>query len=330
MSEQLHDVIIVGGASAGLTAALYTSRQGLKTLVLTKDIGGQALLTNDIQNYPGFPTIGGFDLTQKFEEQAKSFGTQFVYDEALELRERDDCPGACYALKTTAGEYSAPVIILAFGKTPRDLGVPGEQKLKGKGVSYCAVCDGPFFKGRVVSVIGSFDQAMDAAQILAGQAKKVYLVHSFEKPLGDEELLERVSKRENVELVANSKVVELRGESKLESLAIENTKSKLKTDLASDGAFIELGYVAKTQWVKDLVQLNSSGEIAVDASGATSRPGIYAAGDITNIPFKQAVISAGQGATAALSAYNYLMRIRGRSVLKADWKVLPVEHEHSG
>ncbi len=133
-----------------------------------------------------------------------------------------------------------------------------------------------------------------------------------------------------MELLANSKVIELRGDSKLESLAIENTKSKSKTDLASDGAFIELGYVAKTQWVKDLVQLNSSGEIAVDASGATSRPGIYAAGDITNIPFKQAVISAGQGATAALSAYNYLMRIRGRSILKADWRVLPMEHEHSG
>ncbi len=164
MSEQLFDVIIVGGASAGLTSALYASRQGLKTMVLTKDIGGQALLTSDIQNYPGFLTVGGLELTQKFEEQAKLFGTQFIFDEAVELRERDDCPGACYAVKATEAEYYAPVIILAFGKTPRDLGVPGEQKLKGKGVSYCAVCDGPLFKGRVVSVIGSFDQAMDAAQ----------------------------------------------------------------------------------------------------------------------------------------------------------------------
>ncbi len=329
-SGELYDVIVIGGASAGLTAALYTSRQGLKTLVLTKDIGGQALLTNDIQNYPGFTTVGGFELTQKFEEQAKFFGTRFVYDEVSSLREREDCPGACYAARTTGMEFSAPVVILAFGKTPRDLGVPGEQKLKGKGVSYCAVCDGPLFKGKVVAVVGSFDPALDAAQILAGLAKKVYIVHNFDKPLGDESLLERVSSKENVELVPNSKVLELRGESRLQSLVVENTKSKARSDISSDGAFIELGYVAKTEWVKDLVQLNSAGEIVVDSSGATSRPGIFAAGDITNIPFKQAVISAGQGATAALSAYNYLMRLRGRSAVKADWKVLPVEHNHAG
>jgi thioredoxin reductase (NADPH) len=329
-SDELYDVIIIGGASAGLTAALYTSRQGLKTLVVTKDVGGQALLTNDIQNYPGFMTIGGFDLTQKFEEQAKFFGTRFIYDEAVEIRERDDCPGACYAVRTSSGDYSGPVVILAFGKTPRDLGVPGEQKLKGKGVSYCAVCDGPFFKGRIVSVIGSFDPAMDATQILAGLAKKVYLVHSFDKPMGDEELLGRVSKRENVELVPNSRVLELKGESKLTSLVLENSKSKARSELPVDGAFIELGYVAKTKWIKELVQLNPAGEIVVDQSSATSRPGIFAAGDITSIPFKQAIISAGQGATAALSAYNYLMRMRGRSVVKADWKVLPVEHNHAG
>lgn len=328
-ADELYDVIVVGAASAGLTAALYTSRQGLKTLVLSKDVGGQALLTNDIQNYPGFLTIGGFDLTQKFEEQAKFFGGRFIYDEAFELRERDDCPGACFAVKTTNAEYSAPVVVLAFGKTPRDLGVPGEGKFKGKGVSYCAVCDGPLFKGRTVSVVGSFDPALDAAQLLAGLAGKVYLVHSFDKPLGDEDLLDRVSRRENVELVPNSRVLELKGESKLASLAVENTKTKARSELQSDGVFIELGYVAKTQWVKDLVQLNSSGEIMVDQNCATSRPGIFAAGDVTNVPFKQAVISAGQGAIAALSAYNYLMRIRGRSAVRADWKVLPVEQKQA-
>lgn len=326
---ELYDVIIVGAASAGLTAALYTSRQGLKTLVLSKDVGGQALLTNDIQNYPGFMTIGGFDLSQKFEEQAKFFGTNFIYDEVLALKERDDCPGACFSVRTTSAEYSAPVVILAFGKTPRDLGVPGEDRLKGKGVSYCAICDGPIFKGRIVSVVGSFDPAMDAAQLLAGLAKKVYLVHNFDKPLGDEDLLDRVSKRENVEFVPNSRVFELKGESKLASLAIENTKSRVRSELQSDGVFIELGYVAKTQWVKDLVQLSSAGEIIIDQNCATSHPGIFAAGDVTNVPFKQAVISAGQGAVAALSAYNYLMRLRGRSAVRADWKVLPVEQKQA-
>ncbi len=326
-SEDLYDVMIVGAASSGLTAALYTSRQGLKTLVLSKDVGGQALLTNDIQNYPGYLTIGGFELMQKFEEQAKFFGTRFVYDEVLQLKERDDCPGACFSVKTTNAEYYAPVAILAFGKTPRDLGVPGEDRLKGKGVSYCAVCDGPLFKGKTVAVVGSFDPALDAAQILAGLAKKVYLVHNFDKPLGDEDLLDRVSKRENVELLPNSRVLELKGESKLASVLIENTKSKTRNELQSDGVFIELGYVAKTQWVRDMVQLNSAGEIMVDQNCATSHPGIFAAGDVTNTPFKQAIISAGQGAVAALSAYNYLMRLRGRSAVRADWKVLPIEQK---
>ncbi len=322
-------MIIVGAASAGLTAALYTSRQGLKTLVLSKDVGGQALLTNDIQNYPGFMTIGGFDLMQKLEEQSKFFGARFVYDEVMALQERDDCPGACFSVRTTNAEHSAPVVILAFGKTPRDLGVPGEDRLKGKGVSYCAVCDGPLFKGRTVSVVGSFDPAMDAAQLLAGLAKKVYLVHNFDKPLGDKDLLDGVSKRENVEFVPNSRVLELKGESKLASLVIENTKSKARSELQSDGVFIELGYVAKTQWVKDQVQLNSAGEIIIDQNCATSHPGIFAAGDVTNVPFKQAVISAGQGAVAALSANNYLMRLRGRSAVRADWKVLPVEQKQA-
>ncbi len=327
LREDLYDIIIIGGASSGLTAALYASRQGLKTLVLTKDVGGQALLTSDMQNYPGFITIGGFELTQKFEEQAKFFGTQFVYDKVAQLRDSEECPGGCYTAKTTNNEFSAPVVILAFGKTPRDLGVLGEQRLKGKGVSYCAICDGPLYKGRVVTVVGSFDPAMDATEILAGLAKKVYLVHNFNKPLGDEALFERVSKRENVQFVPNSKVIELKGEPRLQSLIVENT-AKARSEIVADGAFVELGYVARTEWVKDLVQLNSAGEIIIDSACATSRPGIFSAGDITNAPFKQAVISAGQGATAALSAYNYLMSLRGRSAVKADWKVLSVEHDH--
>lgn len=184
MSENLVDVVIVGGASAGLTAALYAARQNLKTLVITKDIGGQALLTDHIENYPGFGAIGGFELMSKFEEQAKAFGVQFVYDEVRSIEERES---VCFTVKTANNAYDTCAVILAFGKTPRDLGVPGEEKFKGKGVSYCAVCDGPLLKGKTVAVAGSGDPALDAAVLLGGVVGKAYLIHIWEKPLGDTE-----------------------------------------------------------------------------------------------------------------------------------------------
>src|SRR5918912_954316 len=149
----MHDVVIVGGASAGLTAAMYASRQGLRTLVITKDIGGQALLTNDIENYPAFEHIGGFELMQKFEQQARNFGAEFAYEEVQFIREAEP---SCFMVKTNNdnNHYSSRALILAFGKTPRDLNVPGEKEFKGRGVSHCAVCDGPFFKKKKIAVVG--------------------------------------------------------------------------------------------------------------------------------------------------------------------------------
>jgi thioredoxin reductase (NADPH) len=159
MSENLFDVVIVGGASAGLTAALYAARQNLKTMVITKDIGGRALLTDHIENYPGFDSIGGFELMSKFEEQAKAFGAQFAYDEVTSVDERESI---CFTVKTRNDAYDACAVILAFGKTPRDLGGAGEERFKGRGVSYCSVCDGPLFKGKTVAVAGSGDPALEA------------------------------------------------------------------------------------------------------------------------------------------------------------------------
>lgn len=318
MSENLYDIIIVGGASAGLTAALYASRQNLKTLVITKDVGGQALLTDHIENYPGFGSIGGFDLMTKFEEQAKSFGTQFVYDEVTSINANED---TCFTLTTPNGEYDTCAIILAFGKTPRDLGVPGEMQFKGKGVSYCAVCDGPLFKGKTVAVAGSGDQAMDAASLLSNVAGKVYLIHTWEKPLGDQEILQNLNANSKVEFLPFSHVTEILGDKSVSSITVEDSRSKQRKQLQLDGVFVELGYVAKTDFLKDLVRLNGRKEIEVDRECATSQPGIFAAGDITDVPFKQAVISAGQGAIAALAAYNHVQKLRGGSSVRADWKV---------
>jgi thioredoxin reductase (NADPH) len=317
-----YDVIIVGGASAGLTAAMYASRQGLKTLVITKDIGGQALLTNALENYPPFEHIGGFELMQKFEQQARNFGAEFAYEEVLSVTEDKEVG---FKIKTNNDdkEYSAYALILAFGKTPRDLNVKGERELNGRGVSYCAVCDGPFFKNKKVAVVGVGDPALEAALYLKGLVSQLYIIHRQDKPIGSEEsvnLLQNNDNNNKVSFISNSTVQSINGTSKVESLTVYDSKSKSESKLDVDGIFVEMGYVARTDIVKGLVKLNGSKEIIIDKYCATSNEGVFAAGDVTDVPYKQAIISAGQGAVAALSAYNYIQRRKGKPAIKADWK----------
>jgi thioredoxin reductase (NADPH) len=319
----MYDVIIIGGASAGLTAAMYASRQGLKTMIITKDIGGQALLTNDIENYPAFEHIGGFELMRKFEQQARNFGTEFVYEEVTSVIQEDK--PSCFTIKTSSSnnnnKYSGCVIILAFGKTPTDLNVPGEKELKGRGVSYCAVCDGPFFKNKTVAVVGTGDPALEAAMYLKELASKVYIIHRTDTAVGLEETINLLQQQSNnISFISDSIVKTINGNSKVESLTIYNSKTKSESRLNVDGVFVEMGYIAKTDIVKDLVQLNGNKEIIVDKYCATSNEGIFAAGDVTDIPYKQAIISAGQGAIAALSAYNYIQKLKGKPSVKTDWK----------
>ena len=317
----MYDVIVVGGASAGLTAAMYASRQGLKTVVITKDIGGQALLTNDIENYPAFEHVGGFELMSKFEQQAKSFGGEFAYEEVSSIQEDKIRQ---FTVKTTTGsQYDTLTIILAFGKTPRDLNVPGEKELNGKGVSYCAVCDGPLFKNKTVSIVGTGESALEAAIYLKQLASKVNIIHRGDKPIGSEEtinLLQQQQSNSKISFIPNSVVKSINGSSKVESLTLFNSKTNSEYKITVDGVFIEMGYIAKTDIVKDLVQINDNKEIVVDKHCATSHEGIFAAGDVTDVPYKQAVISAGQGAIAALSAYNYIQKLKGKPTVKTDWK----------
>jgi thioredoxin reductase (NADPH) len=322
-----YDVLVVGGASAGLTAAMYASRQGLKTLVITKDIGGQALLTNAIENYPPFEHIGGFELMQKFEQQARNFGAEFAYEEVLSITEHKEGDDGGFIVKTNNKdtEYSGHALILAFGKTPRDLNVKGEKELKGRGVSYCAVCDGPFFKNKKVAIVGAGDPALEAALYLKELASQLYIIHRTDKPVGSEEsidlLLQNKDNNNNkISFISNSIVKAINGNSKVESLTLSDSKIKSELNLDVDGIFVEMGYVAKTDIVKDLVQLNGNKEIIVDKYCSTSTKGIFAAGDVTDVPYKQAIISAGQGAIAALSAYNYLQRLKGKPAIRTDWK----------
>jgi thioredoxin reductase (NADPH) len=318
----LYDVLIVGGASAGLTAAMYASRQGLKTLVITKDIGGQALLTNAIENYPPFEHIGGFELMQKFEQQARNFGAEFAYEEVLSITEHKE---GGFIIKTNNKdiEYVGYALVLAFGKTPRDLNVNGEKELSGRGVSYCAVCDGPFFKNKKVAIVGAGDPALEAALYLKEIASQLYMIHKTDKPIGSEESIDLLQNKDNknrITFISSSIVKAINGNSKVESLTLYDSKTRSESKLDVDGIFVEMGYVAKTDIVKDLVKLNGNKEIIVDKYCGTSTKGIFAAGDVTDVPYKQAIISAGQGAIAALSAYNFLQRLKGRPAIKADWK----------
>src|ERR687895_1112972 len=259
---------------------------------------------------------------QKFEQQARSFGAEFAYEEVLSITDHKD---GRFIIKTNNNdkEYSGHALILAFGKTPRDLNVKGEKELNGRGVSYCAVCDGPFFKNKKVAIVGAGDPALEAALYLKELTSQLYIIHSTDKPVGSEESIDLLQNKDNnnkISFISNSIVKSINGTSKVESLTLYDSKSKSESKLDVDGIFVEMGYVARTDIVKDLVKLNDSKEIIIDKYCSTSSKGIFAAGDVTDVPYKQAIISAGQGAIAALSAYNYLQRLKGKPAIRADWK----------
>jgi thioredoxin reductase (NADPH) len=313
-----YDVIIVGAGIAGLTAALYAARQKLSTLVISADLGGQLLLTNEIQNFPGFMSISGLELIRKVEEQAKTYGAEILFDEVTSIAEQENL----FTVKTASdNEFQAEAVVLAFGKSPKEMGVPGEKELKGKGVSYCVICDAPLYRGKKVVLVGWGLHNYENIVRLRDYASKVYWVFPGEKPLEEEELLQEAMSKGNVELVPFSDPVEVKGDKRVQALVVRNKKTgELKT-LEVDGVFVEMGYVTKTDFLKGLVQLNEKGEVVVDKMCRTSKPGIFAAGDVSEMPHKQAVIAAGMGACAALSAYAYVMEKRGRKVGQvADWR----------
>ena len=313
-----YDVIIVGAGIAGLTAALYAARQKLSTLVISADLGGQLLLTNEIQNFPGFMSISGLELIRKVEEQAKTYGAEILFDEVTSIAEQENL----FTVKTASGsEFQAEAVVLAFGKSPKEMGVPGEKELKGKGVSYCVICDAPLYRGKKVVLVGWGLHNYENIVRLRDYASKVFWVFPGEKPLEEEELLNEAMSKGNVELFPFSEPVEVKGDKRVQALVVRNKKTgELKT-LEVDGVFVEMGYVTKTDFLKGLVQLNEKGEIVVDKMCRTSKPGIFAAGDVSEMPHKQAVIAAGMGACAALSAYAYVMEKRGRKVGQvADWR----------
>lgn len=295
-----YDVIIVGGGPAGITAAIYTSRRMLKTLVITREIGGQVVKTPDIENYPGFDLISGPELAEKFISQAKKFGTEIVFDEITHLDEKNQV----FIVTGHKEKYTGTSLILAFGKVPRKLDIPGENEFKGKGVSYCSTCDAPFFKNKAVVVNGGGNSAFDATLLLAKVAEKVYLIHRRDEFTAEEILIDKVKKNKKVEIVTGATIEKINGDQVVKSVDIRQ-HGKLQ-NIACDGVFIEIGYIVEDGLIKDFVEMDEKNQIKVNKDHSTSREGVFAAGDLTNSYYKQIVISAGEGAIAALSAAKYL------------------------
>lgn len=314
-NEGIYDVIIIGGGPAGLTAALYSSRRTLKTLVLTKDLGGQAAITHDIENYPGIELTDGLTLMQKFAKQAQKFGAEIKYGEVKEIKKQKKD----FLVEAAKEKFLGRAIILAFGLLPKNLDIPGEKEFKGRGVSYCATCDAPLYKNKTVAVIGGGNSALDAAELLAKIAQKVYLIHRRDQFRGEEIIIEKLKKEPKIEMVLSSEILEIKGNQIVKSIVIRNNGDKALKELLIDGVFVEIGYETETHFIKKLIKLNGHGEIITDKDTNTSQPGIFACGDVTDCAYKQVVISAGEGAKAALQAYKYLYLKKGEKILP-DWE----------
>ncbi len=312
----MFDVIVVGGGIAAWTAALFTARRGLKVLVLAKDIGGQANYTDTIENFPTHEEIGGYALVSAVKTQAEKFGAKFELAQVSKIKTAED---GTFIITAYGKQYKSQSLILAYGKTPRDLGVPGESDLKGKGVSYCATCDAPLFKNKIVAVAGIGDIAADAGLLTAKYAKKVYILSKSDKFTAHPALNKALFKRSNVELLPNVAIQQVLGKEKITGLQLMDLKKSRHYDLPVDGLLVELGYVVDSNFVKNIVKLDEQEQIIVNQDQSTSASGIFAAGDAVSRPYKQAVISAGEGAAAALACYDWLMRARGSSGLTSDW-----------
>ena len=300
----LKDVIIIGGGGAGLTAALYTSRAKLSTILFEKlTPGGQIALTDVVENYPGFPEgITGPEISMKMEEQAKKYGTQIAYEEIKSIQKS----GEIFEIKTASKIHSARSVILACGASFRMLNVPREKELTGKGVSYCATCDGAFFKGKEIVVVGGGDSALQEGLFLTRFATKVSIIHRRDKLRASPILQERAKAAPQIQFIWDSVVESIQGEKKVEGVQLKNLKSGETTGFKTDGVFIFIGHDPNTAFIKGFVQMDDHGYVTTDPQLRTSVPGVFAAGEIRAGAVKQLVAAAGEGCEAALQAQAYL------------------------
>ncbi len=298
----LYDLIIIGAGPAGITASVYAARKRMNLLVISKDIGGQAALSGDIENYTGYQFITGAELAAKFEEHMRKFSIRLKEDEEVtKLEKKDDT----ISVETSEGAYAAKTVIIASGKRSKELGVPGEREFKNKGLTYCATCDGPLFAEKQVAVIGGGNSALDAALQLIKIAKHIYLINITPTLGGDAIMREKINKNDKVSILNNAEVTAILGDKMLNTIKIK--REEKEETLSVEGVFVEIGLIPNSEFVKELDK-NEQGEIKVDSRNQTNISGIFAAGDVTDVPEKQIIVAAGEGSKAALSAFRYLAK----------------------
>lgn len=305
----LHDVIIVGSGPAGWTAAIYTARAGLNPIVLAgvMEPGGALMNTTEVENFPGWPEgIMGPELMEKMQEQAERFGADVRYEDATEL----SLEGEVKTVVSDSETYQARSVILALGSEYKKLGLPNEQELSGKGVSYCATCDGFFFKGKEIAVVGGGDSAVTEALFLARFGTTVHVIHRRDELRASQIMADRLQGMDNVKMHWNSVVEEINGEGMLESLTLKDTETGETRSLPVSGLFIAIGHSPRTALLGDQLELDEQGYITVDSPSAlTSIPGVFACGDVVDSTYQQAITAAGTGCVAALDAEHYLMAL---------------------
>uniref|UniRef100_UPI004048785C thioredoxin-disulfide reductase n=1 Tax=Aquiluna sp. TaxID=2053504 RepID=UPI004048785C len=308
----MREVIIIGSGPAGYTAAIYAARAQLNPLLIASSVepGGELMKTTEVENYPGFPEgLMGPDLMANFQAQAERFGTEILFDDVVEV----DLKGDTKVVKTGAGEtFEAKSVIISTGAAYRELGLPKEKELSGHGVSWCATCDGFFFRDKVIAVVGGGDSAMEEANFLTKFASKVYIIHRRDSLKASKIMQQRSFDNPKIEFIWNSAVAELKGDAKLEGVVLEDTQTGEKTDLALEGLFIAIGNDPRVDLVENQVELTPDRFIKVDGrTSKSSLPGVFASGDVIDPTYRQAITAAGSGCVAALDAEHYLSSLQG-------------------
>lgn len=297
-----YDVVIIGGGVAGLAAAMYAGRLKMKTMLSGELIGGTITLTNLVENYPGFEKISGAELAERIRKHAESYGVNLKNGRVVSVAGNADG----YKVSTNEESFETKTVIFATGTEWRKLGVPGEKEFFGRGVHYCALCDGAFYKDKVIGIVGGSDTAAKEALLLAEYGKKIYIIYRREKIRAEPITAERVEKNKKIEVIANTNVLEIRGKTKVGSVVFDKPY-KGRSELKLDGIFVAIGHVPLSDIAAKLgVKTNEKREIIIDREAKTNLKGVYAAGDVTDSTFKQAVTGVAEGVRAAYSAYMYI------------------------
>ncbi len=321
----VYDLIIVGGSAAATAAGVYAARRGLNFKIITKEFGGEVATSGEIGNWPGIPTTDGVTLAEQFRNHLKFYNVEPEEGVEVEhiIKQEDGlfCITAKHDDMTMAGDkidqpgsaaptcdYEAKAVIVTTGVHPRSLNVPGEKEFRNKGVSYCTTCDGPIFQGKITATIGGGNSALESALMLADISSKVYVVNKNSSFKGEDVLIENLKKKPNVEILYNAKTTQIIGEQFVNSLKYQD-QSGAEQEIKVDGIFVHVGQLPNSHVAPTTVERDAFGQIKVNANCETNIPGLYAAGDVTDVPFKQIVIAAGQGCTATLSAVQYLNRL---------------------